>query len=151
MGCPLLDVLACCYLNTPAPTYRIYMARELDQRQFQPGKSGNPSGRPKLGFALAEKVRQATRDGGSLIKLLTDVASGRIKEAKVSDRLAAADMLLSRGWGKAIQQVDIDVDINVTHRMDEFTTQELRDLLALQEEITTERPNIVEGDSFVVD
>ena len=126
------------------------MPEQLEPYQWVPGKSGNPTGRPKLGTALAEKVRKATRDGGSLIRLLTDIAGGHLPEAKVSDRLAAADILLNRGWGKAIQQVDMDVDVNITHHLDAFTTQQLRDLLSLQQEVKGEEQQVVESTGIVV-
>ena len=126
------------------------MPEQLESHQWVPGKSGNPTGRPKLGTALAEKVRKATRDGGSLIRLLTDIAGGHIQEAKVSDRLAAADILLNRGWGKAIQQVDVDVDMNITHHLDAFSVQELRDLLALQQEVQGEEQKVLESAGIVV-
>ncbi len=126
------------------------MPEQLESHQWVPGKSGNPTGRPKLGTALAEKVRKATRDGGSLIRLLTDIAGGHIQEAKVSDRLAAAVLFLNRWWGKAIQQVDVDVDMNITHHLDAFSVQELRDLLALQQEVQGEEQKVVESTGIVV-
>ena len=82
--------------------------------------------------------------------MLTDIAGGHLPEAKVSDRLAAADILLNRGWGKAIQQVDMDVDVNITHHLDAFSVQELRDLLSLQQEVKGEEQRGVESTSIVV-
>ena len=44
----------------------------------------------------------------------------------------------------------MDVDVNITHHLDAFTTQELRDLLSLQQEVKGEEQKVVESTSIVV-
>ena len=120
-------------------------------QQFQPGQSGNPGGRPKLGVALAEKVRKATKDGNTLIRLLVEIADGG-QEAKISDRLAAADMLLSRGWGKSVSQVEVTADVQVSHTLSDFNTAELRELVAMRKKLVDEEDAlIIEGAVKVLD
>ena len=120
-------------------------------QQFQPGQSGNPGGRPKLGVALAEKVRKATKDGNTLIRLLVEIADGG-QEAKISDRLAAADMLLSRGWGKSVSQVEVTADVQVSHTLSDFNTAELRELVAMRKKLIEEEDAlIIEGEVKVLD
>ena len=120
-------------------------------QQFQPGQSGNPGGRPKLGVALAEKVRKATKDGNNLIRLLVEIADGG-QEAKISDRLAAADMLLSRGWGKSVSQVEVTADVQVSHTLSDFNTAELRELVAMRKKLVEEEDAlIIEGEVKVLD
>ena len=120
-------------------------------QQFQPGQSGNPGGRPKLGVALAEKVRKATKDGNTLIRLLVEIADGG-QEAKISDRLAAADMLLSRGWGKSVSQVEVTADVQVSHTLSDFNTAELRELVAMRKKLVEEEDAlIIEGEVKVLD
>lgn len=71
-------------------------------RPFQPGKSGNPSGRPKLPEDVKhvrELAREWTADAiESLVKVMR---SSKSDSAKV----AAINTLLDRGWGKAEQPI----------------------------------------------
>ena len=64
-------------------------------RPFEPGKSGNPGGRPK---GIAAVVRERT-DPSSMVDILLDVANDT--RAKASERIAAVRELLDRGYGKA--------------------------------------------------
>jgi hypothetical protein len=120
-------------------------------QQFQPGRSGNPGGRPKLGVALAEKVRKATKEGNTLIRLLVEIADGGL-EAKIGDRLAAVDMLLSRGWGKSVSQVEVTADVQVQHSLADFNIVELRELVAMRKKLIEEDDAlIIEGEGKVLD
>jgi len=66
-------------------------------RPFEPGRSGNPGGRPK---GIARTVReQAGGNPEMLVALLLEIAQD--PRAVVRDRLAAVKELLDRGWGKA--------------------------------------------------
>ena len=71
-------------------------------RPFLPGKSGNPGGRPK---GLAERVRQETRDGAELVTFMLRVLRGRKQPTRY--RLEAAAWLADRGFGKALQQMEL--------------------------------------------
>lgn len=72
-------------------------------RPFVPGQSGNPGGMPK---AVAE-VRAAARQHTALaMETLAEVCRNR--KAPASARVSAAEALLDRGWGKAVQPVDVN-------------------------------------------
>jgi hypothetical protein len=70
-------------------------------RPFQPGQSGNPSGRPKGSKNLATKIREETADGKEMLDYLRRVVNGTEK-ATARDRIAAAALLFDRGFGKAV-------------------------------------------------
>lgn len=50
--------------------------------------------------SISPIVREITDDGREVIKFLMSVMKGRIKTAKVADRMKAAVELLDRGYGK---------------------------------------------------
>jgi hypothetical protein len=67
---------------------------------FQPRRL--PDGR-----TLASIARQYTEDS---VNILVSVVRGELAGVKVGDQLKAAEILLDRGWGKAVSVVAMDVN-----------------------------------------
>jgi hypothetical protein len=79
---------------------------------FEPGKSGNPNGRPKTvladGRSLSELAREHTEDAVDML-----VAAMNDGAASVQARVAAACALLDRGWGRPKQEMVGSMDSKV--------------------------------------
>ena len=88
---------------------------------WQPGQSGNPSGRPKGTRDLAGYVLETTDGGTELVDALVSITRGTMpdvatqegsrpkkdQQVRPADQLKAKEMLLDRGLGKSPQQLDI--------------------------------------------
>ena len=88
---------------------------------WQPGQSGNPSGRPKGTRDLAGYVLETTGGGWELVDSLVSLARGimpnvpgqegsrprKEQQVRPADQLKAIEMLLDRGFGLSPQQLDI--------------------------------------------
>jgi Flp pilus assembly protein TadD len=72
--------------------------------KWQPGQSGNPSGRRKEVGPVRELAKQYTQAAiDTLAKVMEDPS------APPSARVAAAEALLARGWGKPQQAIEMSV------------------------------------------
>ena len=88
---------------------------------FEPGKSGNPAGRPihrtPDGRTLTELAREHTAEAvETLVSVMRDTA------APAAARVAASDKILNRGWGQAPQTIAVT------------DTREPRDLSGMSDE-----------------
>jgi len=69
---------------------------------FAPGQSGNPGGRPKASAKVRDLAREHTERA---LQVLVEIATEGESEAA---RVAAANAILDRGYGKPSQPVDGD-------------------------------------------
>ena len=70
---------------------------------FKPGKSGNPGGRPKVPEDVRTALVAACPDA---VKLLVDTVNN--KKAKPALRVACANAVIDRVYGKSKQIVEFD-------------------------------------------
>ncbi|WP_458438733.1 portal protein [Methylorubrum extorquens] len=68
---------------------------------FQPGQSGNPGGRPKAAGRVRDAAREHTE---AALAVLVQIATAGESEAA---RVAAANAILDRGYGKPTQTADV--------------------------------------------
>jgi hypothetical protein len=70
---------------------------------FQKGRSGNPGGRPKEVGEVRDLARQYTPQAIEALQTIMNE-----QEAPASARVAAAEALLNRGWGRPTQPIGGD-------------------------------------------
>ena len=80
--------------------------------RFKPGQSGNPGGRPKQLKAVEEAARSHTV---MAIGVLAEIA--RSKKAPAAARVAAAEALLDRGWGRPKQAIEATLSFDLADLM----------------------------------
>ena len=130
---------------------------------WQPGQSGNPSGRPKGTRDLAGYVLETTDGGKELVDALVSLARGvmpnvavqegsrprKDQQVRPADQLKAIEMLLDRGFGRAPQQLDIAH--SVTDRpLEHLSDETLRLLVENARQLKEGSGVVVEGDGQVV-
>jgi len=69
---------------------------------------------------------------------------------RVRDRIKAMEVLLERGFGKAVQQVEVEGQVNLTRELGSFSDQELMELVDLRKRLRADEDNTVEGTAKLV-
>ena len=131
---------------------------------WQPGQSGNPSGRPKDTRDLAGYVLETTDSGKELVDALVSIARGTMpnvpvqkgsrprkdQQVRPADQLKAIDMLLDRGFGRSPQQLDIAH--SVTNRpLEHLSDETLRLLEENARQLKDGSGVVIDSDGQVVD
>ena len=87
------------------PEIRQRTDRKAPKSAFKPGQSGNPGGRPKKTQEEIDLIAACkSKAGAALETILQIMATGAEK-----NRLAAAQVVIERAYGKPVQPQDIDL------------------------------------------
>ena len=130
---------------------------------WQPGQSGNPSGRPKGTRDLADYVLETTGGGRELIDSLLSIARGvmpnvavqegsrprKDQQVRPADQLKAIEMLLDRGSGAPLQQLDIAHSVS-DGPLEHLSDKTLRLLVENARQLKEGSGVVVDGDGQVV-
>ena len=130
---------------------------------WQPGQSGNPSGRPKGTRNLAGYVLETTDGGKDLVEALVSIARGvmpnipvqegsrprKDQQVRPADQLKAIERLLDRGFVRSPQQRDIAH--NVSDRpLEHLSDETLRLLVENAWQLEEGSGVVVDGEGKVV-
>ena len=130
---------------------------------WQPGQSGNPSGRPKGTRDLAGYVLETTDAGRELIDALVSIVRGatpnvaaqegsrprKDQQVRPADQLKAIEMLLDRGFGRSPQQLDIAHSVS-DRPLAHLSDATLRLLVEYGQQLEEGSGVVVDGDGQVV-
>ena len=95
---------------------RIKAQRMANLKPLKKGETLPGGGRPKTPEAVKEILRAATPEAAAA---LAEIVSDKTKKA--SDRIKAAEIILDRVLGKAVQPIDA----NIRHTWDDLSDDEL--------------------------
>ena len=130
---------------------------------WQPGQSGNPSGRPKGTRGLAGYVLETTGGVKELVDALVSIARGALpyvgaqegfrsrkdQQVRPADQLKAMEILLDRGFGRSPQQLDIAHSVS-DRPLEHLSDETLRLLVENARQLKEGSGVVVEGDGQVV-
>ena len=130
---------------------------------WQPGQSGNPSGRPKGTRDLAGYVLETTDGGKELVDALVSIARGvmpnvpvqkgsrprKDQQVRPADQLKAIEMLLDRGFGRSPQQLDVAYSVS-DRPLEHLSDETLRLLVENAEQLKQGSGVVVDEDGQVV-
>ncbi len=130
---------------------------------WQPGQSGNPSGRPKGTRDLAGYVLETTGGCRELIDSLLSLARGMVpnvavqegsrprkdQQVRPADQLKAIEMLLDRGFGRSPQQLDIAHSVS-DRPLEHLSDETLRLLVENARQLEEGSGVVVDGKGQVV-
>jgi hypothetical protein len=114
--------------DTMIPTYQEIFAENSTitaakprGRPFPKGISPNPAGRPKELQGLREKARERTDEA---LEVLAGIMHNKYETG--ASRVAAANSILDRGYGKPTQYVEQDIEV---YNSEEIVLNSLKDFL----------------------
>ena len=130
---------------------------------WQPGQSGNPSGRPKGTRDLAGYVLETTDGGKELVDALMPIARPvmptvpvqeasrprKDQQARPVDQLKAIEMLLDRGFGRSPQQLDIAHSVS-DRPLEHLSDETLKLLIENARQLKEASGVVVDGEGQVV-
>ena len=106
-------------MTLPAPTQEP-ARRKATRTAWKPGQSGNPGGRPREVAEVRDLAREHTPKAIATLAGIMDDA-----EQPARARVAAAEALLDRGWGRATQPMEVTTPGSIPAAIQKMPSDEL--------------------------